>query len=360
MNKRFFLLALPILMLVNTSSAFAKVKTGYAVSDLNLFCNMDYAKKAAEATSRNERRGIALEALNNNCLLTTEAGAKLTYQYLGKEEYGIVLVGQNNNGQPYFGITQAKNIQTEEQLSNSSSNDTASSSESSRENDESIVSPQLTNESLASAEMKTGYSTTDMEMYCSLDYVERMQEAGSDFDEQMSIRNEAIRNNCAIRSNAGSAFSYKYIGEKKDNNILIVRNFNGQDYYAMRSADYVAAETPEYEPEPGQRSMAELKQLLDKKSDETHKQWNERTERVMYQERITGEEYRAWKKTLSPEDIQAYDTATREQNRERGNAVNRGFGEMLEEAFTPSPETSGGQEWCPSPTGGYRACTSVD
>lgn len=130
--------------LTNTNSASAKVKTGSAANDLTLFCNMDYVKEVAQATSQSEIQSITSEARGDNCLLETEAGSELTYQYLGKEEYGIVLVEHNNNGQPYVGITQAKNIQTEEQLSDSSSSETVSSSESSRENNESIKVEQWT------------------------------------------------------------------------------------------------------------------------------------------------------------------------------------------------------------------------
>jgi hypothetical protein len=124
--------------LTNINPASTKAKTGSAANDLTLFCNMDYAKEAAEATSQSQIQSITSEARDDNCLFETEAGSELKYQYLGKQEYGIVLVGQNNNGQPYFGITKAKNIQTEEQLSNGSESDTTASSESSRENSEPI------------------------------------------------------------------------------------------------------------------------------------------------------------------------------------------------------------------------------
>jgi hypothetical protein len=128
----------------NPNSASSDAKTGTAVNDLTLFCDLDYATEVAEATSQSEIQSITSEARDNNCLLEAEAGSELTYQYLGEEEHGIVLVAQNNNGQPYVGITQAKNIQTEEQLSDSSSSDTVSSSESSRENNESIKVEQWT------------------------------------------------------------------------------------------------------------------------------------------------------------------------------------------------------------------------
>jgi len=128
----------------NTNPASSDVKIGSAVNDLTLFCNLDYAKEVASATSQSEIQSITSEARGNNCLSETKAGSELTYQYLGEEEYGIVLVGQNNNGQPYVGITQVKNIQTEEASSVSSSSETPSASESSRENDESIKVEQWT------------------------------------------------------------------------------------------------------------------------------------------------------------------------------------------------------------------------
>ena len=147
MNKKFSWLALPIILLANINPASAKAKTGSAANDLTLFCNMDYATEAAEATSQSQIQSITSEARDDNCLFETEAGSELKYQYLGKQEYGIVLVGQNNNGQPYFGITKAKNIQTEEQLSSSSGNNTLSVDESSP-NDESIKVEQWTLEKM--------------------------------------------------------------------------------------------------------------------------------------------------------------------------------------------------------------------
>jgi hypothetical protein len=339
----------------NTNPASSDVKIGSAVNDLTLFCNLDYAKEVAEATSQSEIQSITSEARGNNCLSETKAGSELTYQYLGEEEYGIVLVGQNNNGQPYVGITQAKNIQTEEASSVSSSSETPSVSESSRENDESIDVGQFANISPTSPEMKTSYSTRDIEMFC-IDYLERMRAAGSDFNEQMNVRSEAIKENCGRRSNAGSTFSYKYIGEKEDNNILIVKNFDGKDYYAIWSADWVVAETPEYVPESGQRSMAELKQLLDRKEGETYEEWFKRYKTVTYSEQITNEELRAYDRTLSQEDIQAYQTMVKKENDERGDMINEGIEVIVEDALTPDPETGGETKWCPSPTGGYREC----
>ena len=331
--------------LTNINPASTKAKTGSAANDLTLFCNMDYATEAAEANSQSQIQSITSEARNDNCLLETEAGSELKYQYLGEEEYGIVLVGQNNNGQPYFGITQAKNIQTEEQLSNGSESDTTASSESSRENSESIDVRQFANISSTSPGMQTSYSSMDIELLC-IDYLEKMRAARGNYNEQTNIRNEAIRNNCGRRSNAGSAFSYKYIGEKEDNNILIVKNFDGQDYYTIRSADYVVAEAPEYVPESGQHSMAELKQLFDRKEGETYEEWFKRYKTVTYSERITNAELRAYHRTLSPEHIQAYRIMVKKENDERGDMINGAVEGMLEEAFTPNPQTGGETTIC--------------
>ena len=324
--------------LTNINPASTKAETGSAASDLTLFCNMDYATEAAEATSQSQIQSITSEARNDNCLLETEAGSELKYQYLGEQEYGIVLVGQNNNGQPYFGITQAKNIQTEEQLGSSSEDNMTASSESSRENSEPIDIKQFANISPASPGMKTSYSTRDIEMFC-LDYLERKRNARS-IDEQMNVRNEAIRNNCGIRTNPGSSFSYKYIGEKEDDSILIVKNFDGKDYYAIWSADWVVAEAPEYVPKSGQRSMAELKQLLDRKEGETYEQWFKKYKTVTYSERITNEELRAYKLTLSQEDIQAHGIMVKKENDERGDMINEGIRVIVEDAFTPDSQSS--------------------
>lgn len=330
--------------LTNINPASTKAKTGSAANDLTLFCNMDYATEAAEATSQSEIQSITSEASDDNCLFETEAGSELKYQYLGEQKYGIVLVGQNNNGQPYFGITKAKNIQTEEQLNTSSDSDTTASSESSRENSEPIDIKQFANISPASPGMKTSYSTRDIEMFC-LDYLERKRNARS-IDEQMNIRNEAIRNNCGIRTNPGSSFSYKYIGEKEDNSILIVKNFDGKDYYAIWGADWVVAEAPEYVPKSGQRSMAELKQLLDRKEGETYEQWFKKYKTVTYSERITNEELRAYKLTLSQEDIQAHGIMVKKENDERGDMINEGIKVIVEDALTPDPQTGGETTIC--------------
>ncbi|MGD1917560.1 MAG: hypothetical protein ACFCAD_00980 [Pleurocapsa sp.] len=324
--------------LSNINPVPTKVKTGSAANNLNLFCNMDYAKEAAEATSQSEIQSITSEARDNNCLSTTEVGSELTYQYLGKEEYGIVLVGQNNNGQPYVDITQAKNIQTEEQLSTSSENETTASNESSRNNYDPIDVGQFANITSASPDLNVSYSTRDAEMFC-MDYLERRQTVRGNFKQQMSIRNEAIQNDCGIRHYAGSPFSYKQIGDKEDNRYLIVTNLEGKDYYAITTANWVVAEAPEYVPKSGQHSMAELKQLLDRKEGETYEEWYKRYRRVTYSERITNEELRAYKLTLSPRDIQAQRVLIAKENDERGDIINEGIKVILEDALTPSQQT---------------------
>lgn len=114
MNKIFsWLIALPVVLLANVSSASDEIKTGYANTDLLLFCTLDYAEKAAQTNSQEEIESLLTEARNNNCLSQTKAGAELSYKYIGAEENGIVLIGQIHSGQNYFLVTYVKNIRTE-------------------------------------------------------------------------------------------------------------------------------------------------------------------------------------------------------------------------------------------------------
>jgi len=66
---------------------------------------------------------------------------------------------------------------------------------------------------------------------------------------------------------------------------------------------------------PNQAGGGDLYQELAKRSDETHEEWWDRVEPIILY--MPGEDYRAWKATLSDEDREAYDAVTRQRNYER-------------------------------------------
>ncbi len=63
---------------------------------------------------------------------------------------------------------------------------------------------------------------------------------------------------------------------------------------------------------PGNRI---LQRILNKRSNETHEQWYARIDPVI--SRTPGEEYRAWKATLSSADNKAYDVLVRKENEQK-------------------------------------------
>jgi hypothetical protein len=73
-----------------------------------------------------------------------------------------------------------------------------------------------------------------------------------------------------------------------------------------------------------------LQRILNKRSNETHEQWYARINPVT--SRTPGEEYRAWKATLSSADNQAYDALVRkenEQKREQMQQASEGLWNMI-------------------------------
>lgn len=58
-----------------------------------------------------------------------------------------------------------------------------------------------------------------------------------------------------------------------------------------------------------------LQRILNKRSNETHEQWYARIDPII--QYTPGEEYRAWKATLSPNDKVAYDALVRKENVEK-------------------------------------------
>jgi hypothetical protein len=75
----------------------------------------------------------------------------------------------------------------------------------------------------------------------------------------------------------------------------------------------------------------DLYQELAKRSDETHEEWWDRVEpTILY---MPGEDYRAWKATLSDEDREAYDAVTRQRNYERTQQAEELLPLLIEEAL---------------------------
>jgi hypothetical protein len=70
-----------------------------------------------------------------------------------------------------------------------------------------------------------------------------------------------------------------------------------------------------------------LQRILNKRSDETHEQWYARIDPVTYQ--TPGEEYRAWKATLSLADNQAYDALVQKENQERREQFSNTMSDMI-------------------------------
>ncbi len=75
------------------------------------------------------------------------------------------------------------------------------------------------------------------------------------------------------------------------------------------------ADQDSVEETPNQAGGEDLYQELAKRSDETHEEWWDRVEPIILH--MPGEDYRAWKATLSDEDREAYDAVTRQRNYER-------------------------------------------
>jgi hypothetical protein len=90
-------------------------------------------------------------------------------------------------------------------------------------------------------------------------------------------------------------------------------------------------ESEAVEETPSQEGSEALYQELAKRSNETHEEWWDRVEpTILY---MPGEDYRAWKATLSDEDREAYDAVTRQRNYERTQQAEELLPILIEEAL---------------------------
>jgi hypothetical protein len=70
-----------------------------------------------------------------------------------------------------------------------------------------------------------------------------------------------------------------------------------------------------------------LQRILNKRSNETHEQWYARIDPII--SRTPGEEYRAWKSTLSPLDNKAYDALVSKENQARREQFSESMSDMI-------------------------------
>lgn len=89
---------------------------------------------------------------------------------------------------------------------------------------------------------------------------------------------------------------------------------NSEDVDSIEVID-AAPRTESVEAPTDKAGSGDLYPELAKRSNETHEEWWDRVEpTILY---MPGEDYRAWKATLSDEDREAYDAVTRQRNYER-------------------------------------------
>jgi hypothetical protein len=89
-----------------------------------------------------------------------------------------------------------------------------------------------------------------------------------------------------------------------------------------------------------------LQRILNKRNNETHEQWYLRIDPVI--SRTPGEEYRAWKATLSSADNQAYDVLVRKENEFKRQQMQEASGavqDMIKRDLSC--------RWVPNPNGNY-------
>ncbi|MGP1383502.1 MAG: hypothetical protein ACTS2F_08065 [Thainema sp.] len=76
----------------------------------------------------------------------------------------------------------------------------------------------------------------------------------------------------------------------------------------------------------------DLYQMLSRRSDEAHEEWYSRIDPIILH--MPGTQYRAWKRTLSNEDREAFDTITRQRNYEAREQINQAVPMVIQEALT--------------------------